>query len=48
MKKLRTLVYHPAYKDLVPCVLIGSKGIARKYGWRVGELVEIVETPKAL
>jgi hypothetical protein len=48
MKKLRTLGYHPAYKDLVPCVLIGSKRIARKYDWKVGELVEIIETPKVL
>ena len=48
MKKLRTLVYHPAYKDLVPSVLIGGKRIAQKYGWKVGELVEIIETPKAL
>jgi hypothetical protein len=48
MKKLRTLVYHPAYKDVVPCVLIGSKRIAQKYGWKVGDLVEVIETPKVL
>lgn len=48
MKKLRTLVYHPSYRELVPSILIGSKRIARKYGWKVGELVEIIEAPKVL
>jgi hypothetical protein len=48
MKKLRTLVYHTSYRELVPSILLGSKRIARKYGWKVGELVEIIETPKVL
>ena len=48
MNKLRTLVYHPSYRELVPSILIGSKRIARKYNWKVGELVEIIETPKVL
>ena len=42
---LRTLSYHPAYGEAdCPCVLIGNRRIARKYGWQVGDSVEVTET----
>jgi len=46
---LRTLSYHPAYDEAdCPCVLIGNRRIARKYGWQVGDCVEVTETEEGV
>jgi len=46
---LRTLSYHPAYEEAdCPCVLIGNRRIAKKYGWQVGDYVEVVETDEGI
>jgi len=48
-RKLRTLVYHPGRESTdVPCLLIGGKKIAQKYGWEVGALVEVLELPRGI
>jgi bifunctional DNA-binding transcriptional regulator/antitoxin component of YhaV-PrlF toxin-antitoxin module len=45
----RTLIYHPGYKEAdCPCLLIGNKHIAKKYGWQVGDQVEVVETAEGI
>jgi hypothetical protein len=48
-RKLRTLVYHPGRKSTdIPCLLIGGKKLAQKYGWEVGGLVEVLELPRGI
>ncbi len=48
-KKLRTLVYRTGRKSKnIPCLLIGGKNLAQKYGWEVGGVVEILELPKGI
>jgi len=46
---LRTLSYHPAYEESdCPCLLIGNRRIAKKYGWQVGDCVEVTETAEGV
>jgi bifunctional DNA-binding transcriptional regulator/antitoxin component of YhaV-PrlF toxin-antitoxin module len=46
---LRTLSYHPAREGAdCPCLLIGNRRIAKKYGWQVGDCVEVVETDEGI
>lgn len=41
--KIRKLSKHPSYKkDPVPCILIAGREIAKKYGWKVGDLVNVI------
>jgi hypothetical protein len=48
-KKLRTLVYRPGLESAnIPCLLIGEKKLAQKYGWEVGGLVEVLELPRGI
>ena len=48
-KKLRTLGYQPGRESTdVPCLLIGGKKLAQKYGWVVGGVVEVLELPRGI
>ena len=42
-EKTRKLSYHPSYKKYpaVPCVLIGNREVAKKYGWQVGDKIKV-------
>ena len=48
-RKIRTLVYHPGRKYCdVPCLLIGGKKLTKKYGWQVGDHVEVLELKRGI
>ena len=42
----RKLTYHPSYSHYpeCPCILVGNRSIAKKYNWRVGDEVLVIES----
>jgi hypothetical protein len=51
-RTLRTLSYHPSYnfdhREPCPCFMLGNRRIAQKYGWHVGQLVEVLELKRGI
>jgi hypothetical protein len=46
---IRILSYHPSYEEAdCPCVLIGNRRIAQKYGWQMGDYVDVMETDEGI
>lgn len=50
MNTTRKLSSHPSYTTYpeCPCVLIGNREIAKKYGWEVGDVIEIIENENGI
>jgi hypothetical protein len=46
----RKLSHHPSYYTYpeCPCLLVGNRRIAKKYGWKVGDEVAVVERPDGI
>jgi len=50
MNTERKLSYHTSYNNYpqVPCLLIGNRELAEKYGWKVGDKVRVEAKPEGI